>query len=84
MLLHPNAPDPVEQYSELTVVDPDTLRLETVPGFGSPGETVDYERADDGAVRRIRIGGGSAWPLADFRARRAAQVAAMQRPDGVS
>jgi CubicO group peptidase (beta-lactamase class C family) len=84
VLLHPNAPDPVEQYSELTVVDPDTLRLETVPGFGSPGETVDYERADDGAVRRIRIGGGSAWPLADFRARRAAQVAAMQRPDGVS
>jgi len=84
VLLHPNAPDPVEQYCERAGVDPDTLRLEAVPGFGSPGETVDYERADDGTGRRTRGGGGAAGPLADFRARRAAQMAARSGPAGVS
>ncbi|MBB3678458.1 serine hydrolase domain-containing protein [Modestobacter versicolor] len=75
VLLHPAAAEPTEDHAELTVVDPDTLRLETVPGFGSPGETVDYEWADDGTVARVRIGGISAWPLEVFRAGRAAQVA---------
>jgi D-alanyl-D-alanine carboxypeptidase len=82
VLLHPNVPDPGEHYAELTVLGPDALRLETVPGFGSPGETVDYEWADDGSVQRIRVGGGSAWPLADFRARRAAQVSAVNGRHG--
>jgi CubicO group peptidase (beta-lactamase class C family) len=75
VLLHPSAPEPAAEYAELTVEGPDTLRLETVPGFGSPGETVQYEWAADGTAGRVRIGGISAWPLADFRARRAAQVA---------
>jgi CubicO group peptidase (beta-lactamase class C family) len=75
VLLHPGAPEPAVEYAELTVEGPETLRLETVPGFGSPGETVEYEWAADGTVGRVRIGGISAWPLADFRARRAAQVA---------
>ena len=74
VLLHPNAPDPAETYAELAPVDADTLRLETVPGFGSPGETVGYEWTADGAVDRVRVGGVSAWPLEVFRARRAAQV----------
>jgi D-alanyl-D-alanine carboxypeptidase len=75
VLLHPNAPEPAEEYAELTVIDADSLRLEALPGFGSAGETVHYERAADGSVRSIRAGGISSWPLPDFRARRAAQVA---------
>jgi D-alanyl-D-alanine carboxypeptidase len=75
VLLHPSAPEPAEEYSELTVTGPDTLRLERVPGFGSAGETVRYERDVDGTVRSVRAGGITSWPLADFRARRAAQVA---------
>jgi CubicO group peptidase (beta-lactamase class C family) len=75
VLLHPSAPEPAEDHAELTVEGPDTLRLETVPGFGSPGETVEFSRAPDGSVERVRIGGISAWPEETFRARRAAQVA---------
>jgi D-alanyl-D-alanine carboxypeptidase len=75
VLLHPGAPEPAEEYAELTVADADTLRLEAVPGFGSPGETVDYEWAADGTASRVRAGGISSWPLDVFRARRAAQVA---------
>ena len=62
LLLHPSAPDPAEDYAELTVAGPDTLRLETVPGFGSPGETVEYEWAADGSASRVRAGGISAGP----------------------
>jgi D-alanyl-D-alanine carboxypeptidase len=75
VLLHPSAPEPAEEYAELTVADGDTRRLETVAGFGSPGETVDYEWAPDGSVSRVRVGGISSWPLDVFRAQRAAQVA---------
>jgi D-alanyl-D-alanine carboxypeptidase len=75
VFLHPGAPEPAEEYAELTVADADTLRLEAVPGFGSPGETVDYEWAADGTASRVRAGGISSWPLDVFRARRAAQVA---------
>jgi D-alanyl-D-alanine carboxypeptidase len=75
VLLHPSAPEPTEERAELIVEGPDTLRLETVAGFGSPGETVEYERAADGTVSRVRIGGISSWPVDVFRSRRAAQVA---------
>jgi D-alanyl-D-alanine carboxypeptidase len=75
LLLHPSAPDPAEEYAELTVAGPDTLRLETVAGFGSPGETVEYEWAADGTASLLRAGGISSWPVETFRARRAAQVA---------
>jgi CubicO group peptidase (beta-lactamase class C family) len=79
VLLHPGLPEPAAEYAELTVVDADTLRLETLPGFGSPGETVEYEWAGDGDVRQVRIGGVSSWPEEVFRSRRAAQVAAARR-----
>jgi D-alanyl-D-alanine carboxypeptidase len=75
VLLHPSAPEPAEERAELTVEGPGTLRLETVAGFGSAGETVEYEWAADGAVSRVRAGGISSWPLEVFRSRRAAQVA---------
>jgi CubicO group peptidase (beta-lactamase class C family) len=75
LLLHPSAPEPADEYAELTVDGQDTLRLETVDGFGSPGETVEYEWAADGTVGRVRAGGMSSWPLEVFRARRTAQIA---------
>jgi CubicO group peptidase (beta-lactamase class C family) len=75
VLLHPGAPDPAEDHTELTVAGPDSLRLETVAGFGSPGESVEYEWSPDGTAGRVRIGGISAWPVEAFRARRSAQVA---------
>jgi CubicO group peptidase (beta-lactamase class C family) len=74
VLLHPGAPEPAEEHVELTVEDDDTLRLETMAGFGSAGETVDHERAADGTVSRVRYGGISSWPLDVFRGQRAAQV----------
>jgi len=37
VLLHPGGPEPVADSAELTVEAEDVLRLETVPGFGSPG-----------------------------------------------
>jgi CubicO group peptidase (beta-lactamase class C family) len=76
VLLHPSAPEPAEEYSELTVAGPDTLRMEALPGFGSAGETVDYEWAADGSAARVRFGGISAWPEEVFRSQRAGQVAA--------
>ena len=75
VLLHPGAPEPAAEYAELTVVDADTLRLESIPGFGSAGEAVRYDWAADGTPARVRAGGVSSWPLEVFRARRAAQVA---------
>ncbi|SDX67427.1 CubicO group peptidase, beta-lactamase class C family [Modestobacter sp. DSM 44400] len=75
VLLHPSAPDPTEDHLELTVESGSTLRQESVAGFGSPGETVEYEWADDGTAARVRLGGISAWPVEVFRARRAQQFA---------
>jgi D-alanyl-D-alanine carboxypeptidase len=75
VLLHPSDPDPTEDHLELRVEGAATLRQESVAGFGSAGETVDYEWTPEGAVARIRLGGLSAWPVEDFRARRARQVA---------
>jgi CubicO group peptidase (beta-lactamase class C family) len=74
VLLHPGSADPAEGHLELAVEGPDTLRMESVAGFGSAGETVDYEWGADGAATRIRVGGISSWPLAVFREQRAGQV----------
>jgi len=75
VLLHPGALEPAAEYAELTVVDAGTLRLESIPGFGSAGEAVVYEWAEDGTASSIRAGGVTSWPLEVFRARRAGQVA---------
>jgi len=76
VLLHPASPAPTEGYVELTVEGPDVLRQEAVAGFGSAGETVEYEWAADGRPAAVRFGGITAWPLAEFRARRAGQIGA--------
>jgi CubicO group peptidase (beta-lactamase class C family) len=63
------ADNPVERVADLEVIDRDTLRIARVSGYGSPGETVWYERDGDGRVIRVRIGGGSAYPVEVFRQR---------------
>ena len=75
VLLHPGAPEPAEDFLELTVESPGVLRQEAVAGFGSAGEPVTYDWAADGTAASVRLGGITAWPEEVFRARRAAQVA---------
>ncbi|MQA33892.1 serine hydrolase domain-containing protein [Modestobacter roseus] len=79
VLLHPGSTAPADEHLELAVVDGDTLRQESVAGFGSAGEPITYEWGDDGAATAVRIGGITAWPVDAFRARRAAQVAGEPR-----
>jgi D-alanyl-D-alanine carboxypeptidase len=74
VLLNPSAPVPAEEFVELTVENEDTLRQETLAGFGSAGETVDYQWAADGSAARVRVGGISSWPVEVFRAQRAGKV----------
>jgi D-alanyl-D-alanine carboxypeptidase len=75
VLLHPGAPEPAEDFLELTPEAPGVLRQEAVAGFGSAGEAVTYEWAADGTAASVRLGGITAWPEEVFRARRAGQVA---------
>jgi CubicO group peptidase (beta-lactamase class C family) len=75
VLLYPSAPDPTEGHLELMAEGPATLRVESVAGFGSAGEAVEFDWGADAAVTRVRFGGISAWPEEAFRERRAGQVA---------
>lgn len=62
--LDPNAPDPAVEPMRLDVVDANTLRYATAPGYASPGELLHFERHDDGMIRSVRAGsGGSAHPI---------------------
>jgi len=38
------------------------LRTAHTSGYGSPGETVRYERAPDGAISALRFGGARCLP----------------------
>lgn len=71
----PAAPDPVESYEELQVVDENTLAVVPAAGFGSIGEKVEFSWDADGRPSLVRYGGSSRWPVEAFRARRAAQIA---------
>ncbi|GAA2018338.1 beta-lactamase family protein [Nakamurella flavida] len=73
VLLHPEQDDPTEEVVELTVLGPDRLLMPARPGFGSAGEPVIFTR-EGGRITEIRMGGMTAWPEADFRARRRAQM----------
>ena len=78
VLLSPAVPDPGEGWLEL-VPEGDTLRSEAVDGTGPVGEAVQYAWAEDGSPASVRVGGMTAWPVEDFRARRAAMLRG-QRP----
>lgn len=69
VLLTPTAADPTAAVQELEVVDEDTLRVVSGPGYASVGEAMALQRDDDGtgAVRTLRSGSGmTTWRLADL------------------
>ncbi|WP_410792940.1 serine hydrolase domain-containing protein [Kribbella sp. C-35] len=71
----PAAPDPVDSYEELQVVDENTLAVVPSAGFGSIGEKVEFSWDADDRPSLVRYGGSSRWPVEAFRARRTAQIA---------
>lgn len=80
--LAPEVDDPLERATDLEVIDGDTLRIATSSGYGSPGETVRYERGPDGRITRVRIGGGSSYPVDEYQRRYAsARVAPAAAPE---
>ncbi len=72
----PAAPNPVDTYEELQVIDENTLAVVPAAGYGSIGEKVEYTWDADGQPSVVRYGGSSRWPIEVFRARRSAQIAA--------
>ena len=67
VLLTPTAADPTAAVQELEVVDEDTLRVVSGPGYASVGEAVALQRDGTGAVRTLRSGSGmTTWRLADL------------------
>jgi len=51
------------------VIDEHTLRIASTPGYGSRGERISYEFADDGSVTSVRAGSGTtALPFEAYRA----------------
>jgi D-alanyl-D-alanine carboxypeptidase len=65
----PELDDPVQHVTKLEVVDENALRIVKTGGYGSPGETVRYERDASGATTRIAAGGPSSYPVDIFRER---------------
>ncbi|MCC2307674.1 serine hydrolase domain-containing protein [Cellulomonas chengniuliangii] len=64
--LDPSSADPMEGFEELEVVGPDTLRVHPQTGFGSSGELIRLERAADGSIASVRVGGMTSWPVEEF------------------
>ncbi|HUG16732.1 MAG TPA: hypothetical protein VMM78_17130, partial [Thermomicrobiales bacterium] len=65
----PVEPSPLVQPDELAVVDKNTLRIMSGPGYASVGEQFRYERDADGTIVSVFTGGMKAWPIEDYRAR---------------
>jgi CubicO group peptidase (beta-lactamase class C family) len=74
--IDPTADDPAEEPLRLDVIGSTSLRLGHARGYGSSGETLDFDIGDDDMVRSIRGSSGISWhPLEAF----AAAVAARDR-----
>lgn len=56
--LNPASADPLLGLDELAVISDDTLLISKGSGFGSIGELMHFEFRADGAVSRVRGGGG--------------------------
>jgi CubicO group peptidase (beta-lactamase class C family) len=65
--LSPEADNPVERVTDLEVIDDNTLRIGDTNGYGSPGETVTYERDATGHITRVRFAGTTFQPVDVFR-----------------
>jgi hypothetical protein len=66
-LIRPVAVDPVEEVVELTVVDDHTLLVAGGPGYGSVGESLRFEFADDDSIASVRGESATTWtPIQRF------------------
>ena len=72
--ISPEADNPLQRVTELEAIDADTLRIADAPGYASPGETIRYDRDAGGRITRVRIGGGSSFPVEVYRERFGSQV----------
>ena len=69
VLLDPALPDPAAAPTELRVEDGRTLRIVSTPGYGAPGEALEFTFGADGGVRSVHGNGGVTYlPLADHQA----------------
>ncbi len=67
--LDPSVADPVMSPTRLEVIDDATLRIASTPGYGSRGERISYQFADDGSIATVRAGSGTtALPIETYRA----------------
>ncbi|MBV9354972.1 MAG: beta-lactamase family protein [Chloroflexi bacterium] len=60
--LNPEDDDPVQQVTELRVLDADTLAIASTIGYGAQGESIRYVRDGSGRTTRIVRAGISAAP----------------------
>jgi CubicO group peptidase (beta-lactamase class C family) len=66
--LDPSLVDPLASPTRLEAVDDRTLHIASTPGYGSRGERITYQFADDGSITSLRAGGGvTAYPIEAFR-----------------
>jgi CubicO group peptidase (beta-lactamase class C family) len=76
--IDPSSPNPMDQVTQLEVVDQDTVRMTSGNRFGSIDEDIRYTRDEAGATVSIRAGGGmtmTAWQVPEEPAEVAAGVA---------
>jgi len=73
--ISPEADDPVQRLTDLRVIDANTLCIEATGGYGSPGETVRFERHPADTIKRVFFGGMSSLPAETFRTRHDATLA---------
>jgi hypothetical protein len=64
--IDPSADDPTEEPLRLEVTGPTTLRVGHEHGYGSAGETIEFDLTDDGQVRSIGGSSGTSWPFDAF------------------
>ena len=63
--LDPSLADPLASPTRLEVIDDQTLRIASTPGYGSRGQRLVYEFASGGSTVSVR-GTGTAYPIAVF------------------
>jgi D-alanyl-D-alanine carboxypeptidase len=63
----PIAPSPVAFPNELVVIDANTLRIQAGSNYGSVGETVRFERDDEGNILSVTFGGMTSYPIERYR-----------------
>ena len=71
----PVAPSPVDEPTELAIVDENTLQISGGSPYGSVGEHYRYERDASGKIVSLFTGGMQTWPIEDYRARERAPEA---------